>query len=219
MVHLDDKINALQEFINEEKFSAIAWNNRGLNQSDEDTCDYLQETFNEVAEKLKLALIANKKNGHLKSILKASLKLFPKNNYDTEEREFICDTFNSLSKLVDVNFASALNNWLYGPLLPLLLRIKNSVNPEKIVYTLQQPCIKCGTDLETYIKKVEEGIPDTNWFIVKCNVCTELNLLTLEPNIKELKFGNYELIENLFKEKYSYEQAQIRLEQIKLYRK
>jgi hypothetical protein len=215
----NDIIDSLTAFIKRDKFSTDEWDERGLNQSDNKMCEYLQATFNDIAEELKSAIIADKKSPSLKSILKNGLKRFSKNHYDTEEREFISDTFNMLSKIVDVDLASTLNKWVYGFLLSSLFKMGQILNNEKIIYTLQQPCVKCETELETQIKKVQEGIPDTNWFIVKCNKCGELNLLTLEPNIKELKFGNYELVENLFKEDYTYDQAQTRLDQIKLYRK
>ena len=218
MTAYNDKIDALITFIQTDKFSSRAWEKRGLNPSDNEMCKFLQDTFNNIGEELKSALVADKKCNSLKSILKAGLKLFTKSDYDTEEKELICDTFNTLAKIVNVDFASTLNKWLYGPQLSSLFKIGKIFNPEKIVYTLQQPCVKCRTELETHIKKIKEGIPDTNWFVVKCNNCKELNLLTLEPNIGELKFGNYELVENLFKQDYTYEQAQMRLEQIKLYR-
>jgi len=219
MINYNDQSEALITFIQTDKFCLSAWNERGLNASDNEMCKFLQDTFNDIAEELKSAIIANKKSNSLKSILKTGLKLFSKNDYDTEEKEFICDTFSTLAKIVDIDFASTLNKWLYGSLLSSLFKIGRILTPEKIIHTLQQPCIKCGTELETHIKKTEEGIQDTNWFIIKCNNCRELNLLTLEPNIKELEFGNYELVENLFKQDYTYEQAQTRLEQIKFYRK
>jgi hypothetical protein len=219
MTAYNNQIDALIAFIQTDKFCLSAWDERGLNPSDNEMCKFLQDTFNNIAEELKMTIISNKKGGALKSILKTGLKLFSKSDYDTEEKQFICDTFNTLAKIVDVNFASTLNKWLYGSLLSSLFNIGRILKPEKIIHTLQQPCVKCGTELETHIKKIEEGIPETNWFIVKCNNCKELNLLTLEPNIKELEFGNYELVENLFKQDYPYEQAQTRLEQIKLYRK
>ncbi|GGH23165.1 DUF4844 domain-containing protein [Mucilaginibacter phyllosphaerae] len=214
-----DKVNALTAFIQADKFGLREWGNRGLNPSDNEMCKFLQDTFNDIAEELKSTILADKKSSSLKPILKAGLRLFPNSAYDTEEKEFICDTFNTLAKIIDVDFASTLNKWLYGSLLSALLKIGKILNPEKIIYTLQQPCNKCGIELETHVNKIEQGIPDTNWFIVKCNNCKALNLLTLEPDIKGMKFGNYELVENLFKQDYTYEQAQIRLEQITTYRK
>jgi hypothetical protein len=47
----------------------------------------------------------------------------------------------------------------------------------------------------------------------------ELNLLSHGPDVKEVRFGNYQIVEHLPKDEYTYEQAQTRLEQIKIFRK
>ena len=65
----------------------------------------------------------------------------------------------------------------------------------------------------------EIGIPEYGWYLVKFKNCKELNLLSCGADIKEIKFGNYEYVETLNKNEYTYEQALIRLEQIKIFRK
>jgi hypothetical protein len=108
---------------------------------------------------------------------------------------------------------------MYGSALTALLKMKEFLNPEKIIDTLTQPCTKCGTSLNTYIKQERDGIPDSSWVVAKCNNCNELNLISLKENIQRLQFGAYSLIETLNKEQYNREQALVRLEQIKVYRK
>ena len=49
--------------------------------------------------------------------------------------------------------------------------------------------------------------------------CNEFNLLSTGPNIKVMRFGNYKSIEQLPKAEYTEEQANVRLEQIKFFRK
>ena len=84
---------------------------------------------------------------------------------------------------------------------------------------LSQDCTKCKSKLETYIIRMQEGIPDYSWKIIQCDNCKEYNLLSTGPNIKELKFGNYKLIEQLSKQDFTEEEAVIRLNQIKVFRK
>jgi hypothetical protein len=63
--------------------------------------------------------------------------------------------------------------------------------------------------------KKEEGIPDLAWLIVRCFHCNELNLVTLKPDINELRYGKYTVVATLNKEEYSYEQALAKLLELK----
>jgi hypothetical protein len=99
------------------------------------------------------------------------------------------------------------------------MKIQKFIRPERIVETLRQPCTKCETDLETYVLRKEKGLAATSFLIVKCNNCEELNLIADKPDIKELRYGNYTYVETLHTDDYSYEQALLRMEQIKVFRK
>lgn len=212
-----DKLNAFRKL---DKFSTSAWEKRGLNPSDSEMCNRLQNLFNDCADNLIEATNSDFKPRQLKSILKSWLDSVNSSDYDTEEREFICDYFDQLSKIVSVDFKDNLNSWLYGKVLNTLFKVTSFFKAkDKIIETLSQDCTKCGSKLETFIMRKEEGIPDYNWTIIQCNNCNEFNLLSTGPNIKELRFGNYKSIEQLPKTEYTEEQANVRLEQIKFFRK
>lgn len=212
-----DKLNAFRKL---DKFSSSAWEKRGLNPSDSEMCNRLQNLFNDCADNLIEATNSDFKPRQLKSILKSWLDSVNSSDYDTEEREFICDYFDQLSKIVSVDFKDNLNSWLYGKVLNTLFKVTSFFKAkDKIIETLSQDCTKCGSKLETFIMRKEEGIPDYNWTIIQCNNCNEFNLLSTGPNIKELRFGNYKSIEQLPKTEYTEEQANVRLEQIKYFRK
>jgi hypothetical protein len=213
------QIDKLIEFKQKDKFSTKAWNDRGLNPSSSELCNKLTQLFNSSAENLINAINLKSTSRQLKTTLKQELSKFNKLDYDTEEKEFICDVFHELSTIVDIDFKDDLNKWLYGSVLTILLKLKNIINPEKIIETLKQPCTNCGTQLESYILKKENGILESSFYIVRCKNCKELNLLSCGPNIKQLKFGNYEYVETLNTSEYTYEQALARLEQIKFFRK
>jgi len=212
-----DKLNAFRE---RDKFSTSAWEERGLNPSDSEMCNRLQNLFNDCADDLIEASNSDFKPRQLKSILKSWLDSVNSSDYDTEEREFICDYFDQLSKIVSVDFKDNLNSWLYGKVLNTLIKVTSFFKgQDKIVETLSKDCTQCGSKLETYITRKEEGIPDYSWTIIQCNNCNEFNLLSTGPNIKEYRFGNYKSIEQLPKTEYTEEQANARLEQIKYFRK
>lgn len=219
---MDDKqimIDQLILFRNFNKFSDSAWNNRGLNPSDPGLCQKLELLFNECADNLLDGIKSGADSKALKRILKKGLGKFNKSDYDTEEREFICDYFFQLSDIIKIDVKADLNTWLYGMAANLLFKMNSFLKgKERILETLSQNCTKCDSKLESYILRKEEGIPDHSWFIVQCNGCKEYNLLSLEANIKEYKFGNYKSIESLDKSEFTREQALIRLEQIKLFR-
>lgn len=212
-----DKLHAFRKL---DKFSTSAWEQRGLNPSDSEMCNRLQNLFNDCADNLIEATNSDFKPRQLKSILTSWLDSVNSSDYDTEEREFICDYFDQLSKIVLVDFKDNLNSWLYGKVLNTLFKVTSFFKgKDKIVETLSQDCTQCGSKLETFITRKEEGIPDYSWTIIQCNNCNEFNLLSTGPNIKEYRFGNYKSIEQLPKNEYTEEQANARLEQIKYFRK
>ena len=213
------QVDNLLLFKQRDKFSLSAWNDRGLNPSSVELCDQLTKLFNSSADNL-IKAISNQYSGkQLKLVLKSELDNFNNLDYDTEEKEFICDLFHELATIVNVDFNDSLNKWLYGSNLTSLMKIQKILKPEKIVQTLKQPCTKCGIQLETHILRKEEGIPETSWFVAKCNNCGELNLISPGPNVKETRFGNYQWVDTLGMDEYTYEQALARLEQIKFFRK
>ncbi len=203
-------------FKQREKFSKAAWNDRGLNPSSTELCNQLTNLFNSCVDNLIKAINQDYSDRQLKSVFKTDLNSFNKLDYDTEEREYISDLFHELATIVNVDFKDILNKWLYGSTLTTLMKIKK---PEGIVKTLRQPCTKCEMELETFILRIEEGIPDTSWFVAKCNNCGELNLISPGPNVKEIRFGNYQWVDTLSKDEYTSEQALTKLEQIKFFRK
>lgn len=212
-----DKLNS---FKLKEKFSISAWEERGLNPSDSEMCIRLQNLFNDCADNLIEAINSDFKPRQIKGILKNSLDSVNSLDYDTGEREFICDYYYQLSKIVSIDFKDNLNNWLYGRMFNTLFKLTSFFKGQnKIIETLSQNCTKCSLKLETFITRKEEGIPDYSWIIIQCNNCNEFNLLSIGPNIKEYRFGNYKSIEQLPKTQYTEEQANVRLEQIKFFRK
>jgi hypothetical protein len=213
-------LDKLIAFRHRDKFSTFAWNERGLNPSDNEICSKIESLFNDCTDDLIDATKSNSKPKQMETILKNGLGSFNSSDFDTEEREFICAYFFQLSEIVKIEFKDNLNSWSYGKVLNTLFKVTSFFKgKEKIVETLSQDCTCCDSKLETFILRKEEGIPDHNWTIIQCNNCNEYNLLSKGPNIKELRFGNYKSIEQLNKTEFTEEQAKIRLKQIKFFRK
>jgi hypothetical protein len=213
-------LEKLNTFRQKNKFSSSAWEECGLNPSDSMLCDKLENLFNNCADNLIEATNSDYTSRKLKSILKSWLDSINSSHYDTEEREFICDYFSQISKIISIDFKNNLNTWLYGKVLNTLFKVTSFLKgQEKIIETLTQDCTKCSLKLETFIIKKQDGIPDYSWKIIQCNNCNEFNLLSTGPNIKQSRFGEYKLIEQLQKIEFTEEQATTRLEQIKYFRK
>jgi hypothetical protein len=206
----------LLKFITRNKFSIKAWNERGLNPSSDEISAILNDLFNSCANQLIIAIDNKASKKQLQRILKSNLSLLNKMDYDTEESEFICSVFEEISANANIDFSKDLNNWLHGYLSTRLSKIRNIFLSNKSIKTLMQPCNTCGTDLESHIIKTEPEIPETDWLLVKCNNCGECNLLSVGSGVKELKFGNYQWIENVRIRDFTYEQAIERVNQINL---
>jgi hypothetical protein len=212
-------IDKLAQFQERDLFSAAAWSARGLNPSGDHLCQELNIFFRSFAEALATALTAGQSKRQVKALFISAFGQLDKNRYDREEKEFIADLFAELAAIVNVDIRYQLNRWLYDAILAVLLALTRLIKPERVVKTLQQPCRQCGTSLETQVLRKDNDIPDYQWLVARCNHCGELNLLSLEPGIRKLHFNNYQRVDVLLKTDYTQEQAQIRLEQIKYFRK
>ena len=210
----------LNNLLEKRKFADSEWEKRGLNPSNYELCENLEQNLNKCLNSL-LNQIENKSSEkELKKTLKINLKAFNKSSFDTEEKEFICDYYNEISKIIEIDFKNELNNWLYGSLLNTLFKVTEFIRgKEKVIEILSQNCTKCEAKLETFIFKKDENIPKSDFFIVRCNSCENYNLIDIGPKIKSLKFGEYELTEQLSREDFNLEQAKIRLNQIQFFRK
>lgn len=116
-------------FKQREKFSPAAWNERGLNPSSEALCRQLTMHFNTCADNLVTALHDNASGDQLQALLRSALSRLKSDDYDTEEKEFIVDLYFELATIVQVDLNDDLNEWLYGPELANLIKMKKNLKP------------------------------------------------------------------------------------------
>jgi hypothetical protein len=154
-----DKIGQLTSFRQRDKFSTQAWNERGLNPSSTELSSRLTQLFDECATALIEAVQSNKSEKLLESVLKEQLSNFNKRDYDTEEKEFICDLSYELAQILKIDSADNISRWLYGSTLTTLLKIQARSNPKKVLDTIHQTCPTCEGALDMFIMRKEEGIP------------------------------------------------------------
>jgi phosphate uptake regulator len=83
----------------------------------------MEAVMNDMATKL---LELSRKNASaiaLRQSLASSLRSVSSIEFDTEEREFICDEVARLGRIVNVKVSNALNRWLYGALLGTFINV------------------------------------------------------------------------------------------------
>lgn len=199
-------IEKLIDFKNHDKFSDEAWEERGLNPSDENICNQLNVIFDETTQELVENLNSGVESNALHETVKKNLNAIDHLGFDTEEREFICDLFFELAEIMSIDISSDLQNWMYGSDFP-----PPQIEPSE--RTLSQICQGCGANLETFIQQTDPTVPDHCWFIIQCNKCKTHSLLDIGPGVKRLSFGNYKQIEMLLKSQYNILQANDKLEQ------
>ena len=204
-------IDKFLTFKRRNKFSAEVWIERGLNPSNDAICKHLTDFFDSCTDKVISGINNKLSNEQIKHLLEKELVNLNRSDFDTEEREFICDLFFELASYINIYVNDLLGMWMYG-FIP-------ERKKRKIIEIIKQPCTRCEIELETFVEEKEEGIPEEGWRLAKCNNCGELNLLSCGKNIKRASFGNYQGLGMLKMDKYNYEQALARLEQIKLLKK
>ena len=216
----NSKLERLKYLLDKKKFADSEWEKRGLNPSSHELCSLLESKFNACLNSIIVQVEENSKEKMLKLELLKGLKSFDKSNFDTEEKEFICDYFHEISKVIEVDFKNELNKWLYGLLLNSIFKISDFIKgKEKVIEVLSQNCTKCNSNLETFILRKDDSISDSDFFIVRCKSCREFNLIDKGPNVKQLRFGEYVLEEQLSRNQYDLEGAKIRLKQLQFFRK
>ncbi|MCD1117081.1 DUF4844 domain-containing protein [Chryseobacterium turcicum] len=213
-----NKIEILNNLKNTRKFGDKDWIKRGLNPSNQEVCELLENNIDNCLVELIQKLEIKYSDKDILKILKTNLKKLGK-NFDTEEREFVADYYDQISKILSIDFSSELNSWLYGSLFSSLQRVNDFFRgKEKILNIIQTKCTKCNSNLDTFILEKMDNDIQNDYNIVKCINCSEYNLIDNESGNKRIKFGNYELIEQLPKNNFNLEDAEIRLKQIKIFR-
>lgn len=202
------------------KFSDFEWEERGLNPSNEELCLKMETLLNNCLDEIIILIEKNESKQRIKKTLKKGLSSFDSREFDTEEKEFICDYFFEISKIIELDIKNDLNSWLYGKGLNFLLKLTDLFKkPEKIIDTISKECSSCKATLDVYILEKKSNIDYSSFNIVKCKNCKEYNLLEFGKGIKECRFGEFELTEQLSKDDFNLEQAETRLKQIKHFRK
>lgn len=197
------------------KYTDSDWEKRGLQPSATEVVDELIKLTDQCLDELLVVVQSNPSKQRVRSTLVAGLKRFKRNNFDTEEREFICDEIQKISKVVGVNISNDLNNWLYGIILGSIIRLIRK--KEEIVDVKMLPCTKCELPLTIKVNSIRPGVPGF-WIIGQCDQCDEYNLLETGENVGDSSFENFTSIEIFSSSDTTIEQVKTRLDQIRYFR-
>jgi len=118
-----ETVAELQRFIETQKFSADAWKRRMLNPSDTAMCQRMEALLNDMARKVLALVQADAKPSMVASAIASALRSTSTMEFDTEEREFICDEISRMAKIANVKVGNTLNRWLYGAFLGTLINL------------------------------------------------------------------------------------------------
>ena len=213
------EIEILTELKNSQKFSEREFNKRGLNPSCDDIIETMENNIDECLSELIENLHSSKNKNSLKKTLRNNLKKIGE-NLDTEEKELIADNYSKIAITLGIDFKNDLNTWLYGSFFTMMKKMTEIIKgKEKIIETIENVCSNCGSKLDTFIIEKMDSTIQNDYNIVRCQSCSEYNLIDNGSGNKRIQFGNYELVEQLPKNNYNFEEANIRLKQIKTFRK
>lgn len=80
---------------------------------------------------------------------------------------------------------------------------------------IEQVCTKYSSMIEFIIKDIDDHTAQTDWLVVECVTCLELNLIPTGKNIRLQNYGTYLVKEQLDGKDYNQHQAIEHLEQLK----
>ncbi|MBX2978923.1 MAG: DUF4844 domain-containing protein [Flavobacteriales bacterium] len=209
----------LQAYIERRKFAPDAWYDRGLEPSDNELCERLENALNQCAQHLMHAVETGSPRAAMKRILKHALYDLRATELDTEEREMICDEFHRLASIVSVDISGVLNQWMYGPVLGTLLKITKLFRRRpKVLESFSQECSKCHAMMTTQVLGKDPGSVQPAWTIIRCKACNEYDLLRSIEHATACHSEDYFVEERLDRGVHNEEQARTRLEQIRFFR-
>jgi len=99
----------IQTFIETPKFSPEAWKRRMVNPSDARMCQRMEAVLNDMARKVLPLVQVSAAPSMIKSVIASSLRSTSTLEFDTEEREFICDEIERLARMANVKVGNVLN--------------------------------------------------------------------------------------------------------------
>jgi hypothetical protein len=199
-------VNRLVALRQNKKFTKAEWNERGLNPSSPAIIQSMTLGVNQCLDRLLETHRVNPSKPALTQVLVEGLTLLNRDDYDTEEREWMVDSFAEIAEILSIDIDDELNIWLYGK--ALAAAMKQTSKPAPVLRTESVNCPNCQ---ETLSVKVTEFNPDPNstgtYFIARCNRCSELSLVPSSPGAKRLTTENFVGLKPLSWAKYTEAQA------------
>jgi hypothetical protein len=182
------QVNKIDSLLKVNKFDDKAFDNRGLIPSDRQLGIKMNRLVNECLKDILKSSNYGIKPINTTKILDKGLRQFKRNEFDTEEKEFIADEFIEISNILNVDYNENIEKWVYGK---LFYSINNhSLNKEsEIKDTIFKCCINCQDTIKLGVTSYKEGIPE-NWTIIKCKKCSTSNAIKLAKNIEGISFIN-----------------------------
>ena len=118
-----ETVAELHRFIETPKFSADGWKRRLVNPSDARMCQRMESVLNDMAKGVLALVQSSAAPSAIRGAIASSLRRTSTLEFDTEEREFICDEVERLARIAGVKVGNVLNRWLYGPFLGTLINL------------------------------------------------------------------------------------------------
>lgn len=182
------QLNQLDSLLKINKFDDKAFDDRGLIPSDNQLGIKMNSLLNECLIDVLKSSNYGKKPINISKILDKGLRRFKRNEFDTEEKEFIADEFTEISYILNVDYNENINKWVYGK---LFYTISNhfSNKESEVKDTIFKCCINCQDTIKLGVTSYKESIPE-KWVIIKCKKCITSNAIKLAKNIEGISFIN-----------------------------
>lgn len=211
-----DSIQKVREFIDSDKLSAQDWDDRGLHPSDDEVIEQMKTIIDGAGFKLIHGLEQGYSVDRLHTVLRITLNATDQSLFDTEELEFIGDLFHQLAAIVQIELGNDLDEWMYGMkgLSEMPLPVGSFIPEEENI--ISQRCVSCGKPLRTTIVEDDGQEPGIEmWIIGRCTNCRDFNLVFIDAKVKEVHIRNYESVGSLSGDKYTAEEANRFIEELR----
>jgi Domain of unknown function (DUF4844) len=208
----------LEQLISKNSFSSEVLHSTEIWQHNPELIDYIYSKMNSCTNELLKAVYNNASPAKLKKILRKHLYSFRRIDYDTEDAEFITECFELLAHIIGVRFGSTLTRWLYGYVIWTLVALSKVFRKQKIISQKTTNCTSCQSAFTIQVTQTGSD-RESDWIVGKCAKCNEFSLWETIANARRTNYETFIPVEYLSKKDYTEEQANIRLEQLKYWRK
>lgn len=215
----EEIIERLTKYRQKEKIISSRWGFFDFEELDKEVCLSIEKTINDFTDAMIDLVNKHANTREIKKEIKKRLSVIKKKPFIQNEPYITSECLKQVCRILSVNFDNTLERWGFGWNVFFLYKVKRAIGRFGVKEIKQYICCNCDFLLEVIVYRRTSEFIEPCYDIIRCKLCKEFNLVDEIPNFKVAGLTGMAWIEQLPKKDYTYEEALVRLEQLRFFRK